>query len=143
MTSERRMLAFDLGDRTYCVGMERVANVVERGTFEQTDDGPEFLAGRMNLSDRILRVVDLKHLFGVTTSVRHTSEIEEGEHVVAFGPRADGEVNAWLVDEVRDTVTVDTEDLLKASGLATYVEGVVPAGRDQFVWVDAEAINRV
>lgn len=143
MTSERRMLAFDLGDETYCVGMERVANVVERGSLDQMNDGPEFLSGRMDLSDRVLRVVDLKRLFGVTTSVRHTGEIEEGEHVIAFGSRADGEVNAWLVDEVRDTLTVDTDDLLEASGLATYVEGVVPSGGDQFIWVDAEAINRV
>jgi purine-binding chemotaxis protein CheW len=141
MTSERRMLAFDLGDETYCVGMERVANVVERGTLDQTDGGPEFLAGRMDLSDRVLRVVDLKRLFGVMTTVRHTGDIEEGEHVIAFGSRADGEVNAWLVDEVRDAVTVDTDDLLEANGLATHVEGVVTADGDQFVWVDAAAIN--
>ncbi|NHN49554.1 hypothetical protein G9464_18445 [Halostella sp. JP-L12] len=143
MTSERRMLAFDLDDETYCVGMERVANVVERGSLDPADSAPEFLAGRMDLSDRTLRVVDLKRLFGVTTSVRRSGEIEEGEHVIAFGPRGDGEVNAWLVDEVRDAVTVDTDDLLEASGLATYVEGVVPADGDQVVWVDAEAINAV
>lgn len=137
------MLAFDLGDETYCVGMERVANVVERGSLDRTDSGPEFLAGRMELSDRTLRVVDLKRLFGVAASVRHADEIEEGEHVIAFGSRADGEVNAWLVDEVRDAVTVDTDDLLEASGLATHVEGAVTAGDDQFVWVDAEAINDV
>jgi branched-chain amino acid transport system ATP-binding protein len=94
-----------------------------------------------DLSDRVLRVVDLKRLFGVTTTVRHTGDIEEGEHVIAFGSRADGEVNAWLVDEVRDAVTVDTDDLLEANGLATHVEGVVTADGDQFVWVDAAAIN--
>ena len=143
MTNERGMLAFDLGDETYCVGMERVANVVERGALDRTDSGPEFLAGRMDFSDRTLRVVDLKRLFGVTASLRHSGEIEAGEHVIAFGSRSDGEVNAWLVDEVRGAVTVDTDDLLAATGPATYVEGVVPAGGDHLVWVDAEAINGV
>lgn len=137
------MLAFDLGDETYCVEMERVANVVERGTLHRSDSGPEFLAGRMDLSDRTLRVVDLKRLFRVTTSVRHTGEIEAGEHVIAFDSQADGEVNAWLVDEVRDAVTVDTDDLLDANGLATHVEGVVTADGGQFVWVDAGAINEL
>ena len=143
MTDARRMLVFELGDDRYCVELARVTNVVDGGSLDAVDVGPDFLAGRMSVSSETLRVIDLKHLFGVTASVRYDGELDEGEHVVVFDSRTDDDVDAWLVDEVRNTVSVDVSAVNAASGPATHVEGTVRTDDGETVWVDAEAINRI
>lgn len=144
MTDARRMLVFELGDDRYCVELARVTNVIEGGGLEPVDFGPDFLAGRMNVRSERLRVLDLKHLFGVTASVRHDGGIDEGEHVVVFDSRTDDDdVDAWLVDEVMNTVSIDVSTVNSASGPATHVEGIVRTDDGETVWVDAEAINRI
>jgi purine-binding chemotaxis protein CheW len=137
------MLIFELGDDRYSVELARVTNVIEGGALETGVAGPEFLAGRMNVSGESLRVLDLKQLFGVTASVRHDGAIDESEHVVVFDSRTDDDVDAWLVDEVRNTVSVDVSTVTSPSGPATHVEGTVRTDEGETVWVDAEAINRI
>ncbi len=143
MSEDRQMLLFELGDDRYCVELKRVTNVVECGSLQSVDSDPEFLAGRMDVRSETLRVIDLKHLFGVTAAVRHTGEIDNAEHVVVFNSRSGGDVDAWLVDEVRNSVSVDDDTVLSASGPMAHVEGTVQTDHGETVWVDADAINGI
>lgn len=142
MPDDRDMLTFDLGDDRYCVELARVTNVLDRGAIRSAE-GPDYLAGRMEISGQTLRVIDVKRLFGITASVRHRGEIDDGEHVVAFDSRTGDDVDAWIVDEVRDTETVDVDDARTPARGAAHVEGVVDAGDEQVLWVDADEINQI
>ncbi|WP_121822760.1 chemotaxis protein CheW [Halostella salina] len=140
MSEHRRMLAFDLADERYCVALDRVRNVLDSGTLDP-EDASGSVAGRMDVDGESLRVVDLKDLFGATVSVRHSEEIEQGEHVVVFDSRTDGEVDAWLVDEVYDAVSTDIGDVHRPSSPIPHVEGVLHVDGDRAMWIDADSIN--
>jgi len=140
MSEHRRMLAFDLADERYCVALGRVRNVLDSGTLD-SEDASGSIAGRMEADGESLRVVDLKDLFGATVSVRHTGEIEQGEHVIVFDSRTDGEVDAWLVDEVYDAVNTDVGDVHRPPSPIPHVEGVLRVDDERTMWIDADSIN--
>jgi chemotaxis signal transduction protein len=140
MDDHRRMLAFDLADERYCVAIDRVRNVLESGTLTPPEaDG--VVAGRMAVDDQTVRVVDLKRLFGATVEVHRGGELDQGEHVIVFDSRTDGDVDAWLVDEVYDAVRATDDGVARPSSTVPHVEGIVEMDGTQALWVDADSIN--
>lgn len=140
MTDHRRMLAFDLADERYCVAIDRVRHVLESATLDSADAGG-VVAGRMDADDQTIRVVDLKRLFGATVEVHRGGEIEQGEHVIVFDSRTDGDVDAWLVDQVYDAVSTGDDGVERPSRTVPHVEGVVDVDGESALWVDADSIN--
>jgi len=134
------MLAFDLAEERYCVAIDRVRNVLESGTLAADDTGG-VIAGRMDADGQTIRVVDLKRLFGATVDVHRGEELKQGEHVIVFGSRTDGDVDAWLVDEVYDAVDTDVDDVVRPSSTVPHVEGIVDVDGERSLWVDADSIN--
>ncbi len=134
------MLPFDLADERYCVAIDRVRNVLERGALD-ADDADGVVAGRLDADGQTIRVVNLKRLFGASVEIHRGGEIEPGERVVVFDSRTGGEVDAWLVDEVYSAVRIDVAAVDRPSNTVPHVEGVVDADGERALWVDADSIN--
>lgn len=126
-----QVLVFALGGERYCVDIELVDEIVERGTLRALPDTPSHVVGMMDLRGDTATILDPKQ-------VLETDADTEGSFVVVLETDADEPIG-WLVDEALE-VTRIPEDEIEAVTDNAYVNGVVP-GEDAFtVWVDPDGV---
>lgn len=131
-----QVVEFTLGSETYCVSIDRIAELVDMQELTTIPNSPDHVRGIMDLRGKTTSVVDPKLVLGIE---------EEGpeERVIVFG---DGEGNqgevGWIVDEVDEVISFTAEDIDTGSGdQSEHVIGIIKADDEFKVWLDPDAIN--
>lgn len=135
--TDAQVLEFELGDETYCVDIDYVAEIVDRDEVTPIPNAPTHVEGVMDLRGRTTSIVNPKELF----SVEGTGD---GKRIVVFDPDATNENGAtgWLVDEVDQVVRIAEEDVddppMERDG---GIRGIVKRDGAFVIWVSPDAVE--
>lgn len=131
-----QVVEFTLGSDTYCVSIDRIAELVDMQDLTTIPNSPEHVRGIMDLRGKTTSVIDPKVVLDIG---------EEGpeERVIVFG---DGEGNqgevGWIVDEVNEVISFTQDQIDTGSGeQSQHVIGIIKASDEFKVWLDPDAIN--
>ena len=99
-----QVLEFELGGETYCVDIDYVSEIVDRGSVTPVPNAPDFVEGVMDLRGRTTSIVDPKTLLNVGTESEaqrivifdaDSFEMDRGEFIKGIVRREDGLV-VWV-----------------------------------------------
>jgi len=124
------MLEFELGGETYCVDIDYVSEIVDRGSVTPVPNAPEFVEGVMDLRGRTTSIVDPKALLNVGGG--------DARRIVIFDADSfeDDAAVGWLVDAVNQVDRVSMDDVEDPPlDRGEFIEGIVRREEDLVVWV--------
>ena len=103
------LLAFEVGETTYAVPIERVREILRMRPITPVPRVPEVVCGVISIRGEVVEVVDLRRRLGLSATVpdRRT------RIVVIHG--FDGRVTGCMVDRVREVLRMPEEALLPAA----------------------------
>lgn len=126
-----QVLEFRLEDRTYCVGIEHIDEIVDRGDLTPLPGSEPHVEGVMDLRGTTTTIVNPKTVLDV-------DDTETGERVIVFEA---GDANTgWVIDEVNQVVRIEDENV-DESVESESVKAVVRRDDDLVVWVKPETIH--
>lgn len=126
------VLEFLLGDERYCIDIDHVAEIVDRGELTTVPNTPPQVEGVMDLRGRTTTIIDPKVPLELSGK-------GDGSRIVIFDHEMHDEHGAtgWIVDEVNRVVRVP-EDQVDDSPTENEdaVKGVVKQDDEFIVWID-------
>ena len=129
---EIQVLEFKLGEETYCVDIEYVSEIVDRGSLTAVPNAPDYVDGVMDLRGRTTSIVNPKALLNLDTGAG------ESKRIVIFDSSKfeDDAAVGWLVDEVYQVVRV-TMDEIEEPPLEKddSIEGVIKRDGELVIWI--------
>lgn len=129
---DRQVLVFTLGDSQYCVGIDTINEIVEKGDLTRVPNAADHVKGVMDLRGETTTIIDPKQVLD--------SGADAGaDRVVIFG-RGDERPVGWLVDRVHEVADVSQDDLESVSDEET-VRGVIRSEERLIIWIDPEPVN--
>jgi purine-binding chemotaxis protein CheW len=126
-----QMLEFELGGETYCVDIDYVSEIVDRGSVTPVPNAPDFVEGVMDLRGRTTSIVDPKTLLNVGTE-------SEAQRIVIFDADSfeDDAAVGWLVDAVHQVDRVSMDDVEEPPmDRGEFIKGIVRREDGLVVWV--------
>ena len=130
MTSQ--VLVFTLGDSKYCVGIDRINEIVEKDDLTAVPNAAEHVRGVMDLRGETTTIVDPK-------LVLDTGGETDAERVIIFGTDGERPVG-WLVDQVHEVADVSEDDIEEVADDET-VRGVIRSEDRFIIWIDPSVVN--
>jgi purine-binding chemotaxis protein CheW len=130
-TEEVQVLEFQLGQETYCVDIEHVSEIVDKGQLTGVPNAPTYVEGVMDLRGRTTSIIDPRALLAIDATA-------ESKRIVIFDPTTfeDEAATGWLVDEVYQVVRVSMDDVedppLEQDDT---VEGVIKRDGELVIWI--------
>lgn len=128
----QQVLVFTLGDTQYCVGIDRINEIVEKDDLTALPNVKDHVRGVMDLRGETTTIVDPKRVFDTGTGT-------EANRVIIFGTDGERPVG-WLVDQVHE-VTAVSEDEIESVAEDETVRGVIRSGEQFVIWIDPTAVN--
>jgi len=128
---QMQVLEFELGGETYCVDIDYVSEIVDRGSLTSVPNAPEFVEGVMDLRGRTTSIVNPKTLLNV-------GETGEASRIVIFDAKQfeDEAAIGWLVDEVDQVLRVSMDDVEDPPmERSDFIEGIVRREDELVVWI--------
>ncbi|RLM94748.1 purine-binding chemotaxis protein CheW [Halobellus sp. Atlit-38R] len=128
---QMQVLEFELGGETYCVDIDYVSEIVDRGSLTAVPNAPDFVEGVMDLRGRTTSIVNPKTLLNVENT-------GEASRIVIFDATSfeDDAAVGWLVDEVDQVVRVSMDDVEDPPmDRGDFIEGIVRQEGDLVVWI--------
>lgn len=129
---EVQILEFGLDDQRYCVGIDEIAEIVDREELTTFPDTADHVAGVMDLRGETTTIIDPKVVFGFEESAA------DGRVIIYDGDQRLG----WLVDQVYQVSTVSLADLEEQDDTDA-VRGLVNRDGEFLIWVDPSAVNSI
>ncbi|MDS0298544.1 chemotaxis protein CheW [Halogeometricum sp. S1BR25-6] len=129
---EIQVLEFKLGGETYCVDIEYVSEIVDRGSLTAVPNAPAYVDGVMDLRGRTTSIVNPKALLNLDTSEG------ESKRIVIFDSSKfeDDAAVGWLVDEVYQVVRVAMDDIEEPPlEKDDSIEGVIKRDGELVIWI--------
>ncbi|WP_425604207.1 chemotaxis protein CheW [Halobellus salinisoli] len=126
-----QVLEFELGEETYCVDIDYVSEIVDRGSLTSVPNAPPYVEGVMDLRGRTTSIVNPKTLLNVDNT-------SEASRIVIFDAKqfADAAAVGWLVDEVDQVIRVSMDDVEEPPmEHGDFIEGIVRRDDDLVVWI--------
>nr|WP_238993910.1 chemotaxis protein CheW [Halobellus captivus] len=126
-----QVLEFELGAETYCVDIDYVSEIVDRGSLTSVPNAPAYVEGVMDLRGRTTSIVNPKTLLNV-------EDTGEASRIVIFDPKRfeDAAAVGWLVDEVDQVIRVSMDDVEEPPmEHGDFIEGIVRRDDDLVVWI--------
>nr|WP_256308518.1 chemotaxis protein CheW [Halobellus litoreus] len=126
-----QVLEFELGGETYCVDIDYVSEIVDRGSLTSVPNAPEFVEGVMDLRGRTTSIVNPKTLLNV-------DDTGEANRIVIFDAKRfeDEAAIGWLVDEVDQVLRVSMDDVEDPPmERSDFIEGIVRREDELVVWI--------
>jgi len=126
-----QVLEFELGGETYCVDIDYVSEIVDRGSLTSVPNAPEFVEGVMDLRGRTTSIVNPKTLLNV-------GETGDASRIVIFDAKQfeDEAAIGWLVDEVDQVLRVSMDDVEDPPmERSDFIEGIVRREDELVVWI--------
>jgi purine-binding chemotaxis protein CheW len=134
-TEEIQVLEFALGDETYCIEIDNVAELVEMGDLTPIPNTPEYVEGVMDLRGRTTSIIDPKRLLDIDGDGAR-------ERIIVLDPEQTEDQNAigWIADELYEVVRVPGEDISEPPESEDLgVEGIIRRDGEMKVLVDPAA----
>lgn len=131
-----QVVEFTLGSETYCVSIDRIAELVDMQELTTIPNSPDHVRGVMDLRGKTTSVVDPKVVLDIDADGPE-------ERVIVFddGGGGQGDVG-WIVDEVTEVITFTQEQIDTATGeQSDHIIGIIKADEGFRVWLDPDAIN--
>ena len=128
---EVQVLEFKLGSERYCVDIDFVSEIVDKGSLTHVPNAPYYVDGVMDLRGRTTSIINPKALLDIDAS-------SDGKRIVIFDPRKfeDDAAVGWVVDEVYQVVRVSMDDVedppLDDDGP---IEGIVKRDGTLVMWI--------
>jgi len=130
-----QVLEFYLDDRKYCVDIEHVDEIVDRGND---------LTPLPNSAPHVEGIVDLR---GTTTTIINPKRVlniggeSTGERIIVFDPdEEENRTTGWIIDEVNQVARLEGEEV-DDSVEGGSVLGIVKRDDGFVIWIDPERIN--
>jgi purine-binding chemotaxis protein CheW len=126
-----QVLEFELGGEVYCVDIDYVSEIVDRGSVTSVPNAPEYVEGVMDLRGRTTSIVDPKTLLNVDAD-------DEARRIIIFDTDSfdDDAAVGWLVDAVHQVDRVSMDDVEEPPmESAAFVQGIVRGAENLVVWV--------
>ena len=134
-TTEIQVLEFKLGSETYCVDIDYVSEIVDKGSLTTVPNAPHYVDGVMDLRGRTTSIVNPKSLLNIR-------EETESKRIVIFdsGRFADDAAIGWVVDEVYQVVRVAMDDVEKPPlENDESIEGIIKRDGELVIWISPVA----
>ncbi len=132
-----QVLEFQLGDETYCVEIEYVAEIVDMGELTAVPNSPPHIEGVMDLRGRTTSIVNPRQVLNVSGEKRR-------KRIVVFDPEEmpNEEAIGWIVNEVYQ-VTRITEDTVDEppTGADDAITGIIKRDDGFVMWIDPESVH--
>lgn len=125
------VLEFELGAETFCVGIDHVTEIVDRGDVTAVPNSPDHVEGVMDLRGSTTAIVDPKTLLNL-------DDHGEGRRIVVFDPEtfSDEQSVGWVVDAVNEVSRVVESDVDDSPVDDEYVRGIVKRDGEFVVWLN-------
>jgi purine-binding chemotaxis protein CheW len=133
--SEIQVLEFKLGAETYCVDIDYVSEIVDKGSLTSVPNAPHYVDGVMDLRGRTTSIVNPKRLLNLR-------EESEPKRIVIFdsGRFADEAAIGWVVDEVYQVVRVSTDDVEQPPlDNDESIQGIIKRDDELVIWISPVA----
>ena len=129
---QMQVLEFELGGERYCVDIDYVSEIVDRGSVTEVPNAPEYVEGVMDLRGRTTSIVNPKTLLNV-----ENDEEEAGRIVIFDASKFEDEAAVgWLVDEVFQVIRVSMDDVeAPPMERGDFIEGIVRRDDELVVWI--------
>ncbi|WP_380675604.1 chemotaxis protein CheW [Salinigranum sp. GCM10025319] len=128
---EVQVLEFKLGSETYCVDIDYVSEIVDKGSLTTVPNAPHYVDGVMDLRGRTTSIVNPKSLLNIR-------EESEAKRIVIFDSDrfADDAAIGWVVDEVYQVVRVSMDDVEKPPlDNDESIEGIIKREDELVIWI--------
>ena len=125
-----QVLEFTLGDEQYCLGIDRVEEIVKVGEMTTLPNTSASVAGVMDLRGETTTILDL-------TAVLNLPSDQTSRQVIIL----DSEDRiGWLVDRVNRVSGLADADIDSGPD-SPYISGLISDGEEFVIWVESEAVN--
>ena len=129
---EVQVLEFKLGTETYCVDIDYVSEIVDKGSLTEVPNAPHYVDGVMDLRGRTTSIVNPKSLLNVAGGGG------ESKRIVIFDPGTFGDDAAigWVVDEVYQVFRVPLDDVEEPPmDNDDAIRGIVKRDGELIIWI--------
>jgi purine-binding chemotaxis protein CheW len=133
--AEIQVLEFKLGSETYCVDIDYVSEIVDRGSLTTVPNAPHYVDGVMDLRGRTTSIVNPKSLLNIR-------EESEAKRIVIFDSDrfADDAAIGWVVDEVYQVVRVSMDEVEQPPlDNDESIEGIIKREDRLVIWISPVA----
>lgn len=127
-----QVLVFTLGDTRYCVSINSINEIVEKGELTQVPNAASHVRGVMDLRGETTTLIDPKQILD-------TGGENDGDRVVIFDGW-DGRSVGWLVDRVHEVAEVNDADIESVSDREA-VRGVIRTEDRFIIWLNPTPVN--
>jgi purine-binding chemotaxis protein CheW len=125
-----QVLEFTLGDEQYCLGIDRIEEIVKVGDMTTLPNTSPSVAGVMDLRGETTTILDLTSVLNVH------SDLTSQQVIILDSDERIG----WLVDRVNRVSGLSEADIDSGPD-SPYISGLISDGEEFVIWVDAEAVN--
>jgi purine-binding chemotaxis protein CheW len=129
--TEIQVLEFKLGTETYCVDIDYVSEIVDKGSLTTVPNAPHYVDGVMDLRGRTTSIVNPKSLLNIR-------EDSEAKRIIIFDSKGfdDDAAIGWVVDEVYQVVRVAMNDVEKPPlDNDPSIEGIIKRDDELVIWI--------
>ncbi|RZN63452.1 chemotaxis protein CheW [Methanonatronarchaeum sp. AMET6-2] len=133
--NDTQVIEFELNDKRYCVDLNYVAEIVDKGDLTQIPNTPSHIEGVMDLRGETTTIINPKIVFDLQNNT-------DGKRIIVFeGANQDSDDNiGWIVDEVhqvRQITEQEVDDPIKTEN----VKGVIKEDGDFVIWVEPPEVH--
>ena len=128
---EVQVLEFKLGSETYCVDIDYVSEIVDKGSLTAVPNAPHYVDGVMDLRGRTTSIVNPKALLNVAGGA-------ESKRIIIFDPGtfSDDAAIGWVVDEVYQVFRVALDDVEEPPmDNDDSIRGIVKRDGELIIWI--------
>ena len=133
--TEIQVLEFKLGSETYCVDIDYVSEIVDKGSLTSVPNAPHYVDGVMDLRGRTTSIVNPKRLLNLR-------EESEAKRIIIFdsGRFADEAAIGWVVDEVYQVIRVSMDDIEQPPlDNDESIQGIIKRDDELVIWISPVA----
>jgi purine-binding chemotaxis protein CheW len=141
MTGER-FLSFALGDEEYCIGIDRVKEIMGMTTITPLPQTPGFIKGVINLRGKIIPIIDLRLKLGM-----EERPYSDRTCIIVLDASGDfGQESVGIVvDTIQEVVGIPPEKISQVGYVnsrvkAEYIKGIAESEKRVKVLLDAAKV---
>ena len=137
-TDTHQFLTFALGQEEYGVGILKIQEIKGFSTITPLPNAPAYVRGVLNLRGTIVPIVDLRKKFALP-------EVEYTKFTVIVVVQVQGQIMGFIVDAVRDVLTVAGTDIQPTPDLhgqvdTSFLTGLAKAGEKLVILLDIDKV---
>lgn len=141
--AKSQVLTFTLGEETYCVGIEYVAEIVDGGEVTALPDSEDHIEGVMNLRGETTTIINPFELLETETEAVVTDGGETSHRIVVLDTETVGadSPTGWLVSEVHEVRTT-SQEMMDADAVedGRFLKGLISDEDGFTLWVNPDQL---